>query len=69
LKKNCSHAERAFLSFGEWCRSSAFGEGAALINPVTACLAVALAKAGAKTTPKLKKTAPYFSPTVWLQFF
>jgi hypothetical protein len=32
LKKRCSHAERGFLSFGEWCRSSAFGEGAGLKN-------------------------------------
>jgi hypothetical protein len=45
------------------------GEGAGLNNPVTACLAVALAKAGAETMPKLKKTAPFFSPTAGLQFF
>jgi len=68
LKKICSHVERGFLSFGERCRSSAFGEGAGLKNPVTACLAVALAKAGAETMPKLKKTAPYFSPTAWHSF-
>ena len=35
LKKYCSHSERGFLGFGEWCRSSAFGEGAGLNNPVT----------------------------------
>jgi hypothetical protein len=57
------------LSFGEWCRSSAFGEGAALKDPVTACLAVALVKAGAETKPKLKKTASALSSTAWLQFF
>jgi hypothetical protein len=61
--------ERGFWCFGEWCRSSAFGEGAGLNNPVTACLAVALAKAGAETKPKLKKTASSLSPTAWLQFF
>jgi hypothetical protein len=38
-------------------------------NPVTACRAVALAKAGAETTPKPKKTAshPFFPE--WLQYF
>jgi len=35
---------------------------AGLNNPVTACLAVALAKAGAETMPKLKKTAFSLSP-------
>jgi hypothetical protein len=37
-----------------------FGEGAGLNNPVTAGLAVALAKAGAETKPKPKKTAALF---------
>jgi hypothetical protein len=41
LKKNRSHAERGYLmaspawTFGEWCRSSTFGEGAGLKNSVT----------------------------------
>src|SRR6202453_2726546 len=46
-----------------------FGEGAGLNTPVTACLAVALAKAGAETTPKPKKTASFIYLTEWLQHF
>jgi hypothetical protein len=30
FKKVIAGAERGFLAFGEWCRSSAFGEGASL---------------------------------------
>jgi hypothetical protein len=35
FRKYRSHSEPGFLTFGEWCRSSAFGEGAGLNNPVT----------------------------------
>ena len=38
-------------------------------KPVTACLAVASAKAGAETMPKPKKTASFFYFTEWLQHF
>jgi hypothetical protein len=57
------------LGLGERCRSSAFGDGAGLNNPVTACLAVALAKAGAETMPKPQKTAFFIYFTEWLQHF
>jgi hypothetical protein len=74
LNKNCHHTERGFLSFSEWCQSSPVpiiggAEGAGLNIPVTACLAVALAKAGAETMPKPKKTAlifPQLRPSVFL---
>jgi hypothetical protein len=63
LKKNCRHVERGFLSF--WRVVPIIGlwrEGAGLKNPVTASLAVALAKAGAETKPKLKKPLLLFRP-------
>jgi hypothetical protein len=56
FKKHYSHSGRGFLGFGEWCRSSAFGEGAGLKNPVTE----------PKRSQNPKRPPSYFSPTEWL---
>ena len=64
LKKNCSHAEREFLSFGEALAKEQ-------LNPEPCdCLPCrSFSEGRSRNEAKTQKDRPRFPTTAWLQFF